>query len=387
MRSRYNMVRTVVLAVALCLAAEAAQADSLEDGLRFKGSGFLTASGGSVLNQGATRPGSGYDCPCYISDYGEGSVYERGGIKFFPDSKLGLQGSALYGERLSATIQVVFRGVDRSVDMEWLYGDLMLTPKLTLQAGRKRLPLFYYSDSQDIGFAVPWTHLPPQLYGWEIINYNGANLLYKDQWGDWSAGMNVFGGSETQNDSPYWKMYNGRYSQTSSHWSHIAGGYLTLGNDWLEARLMYMQSALENTQLAPVIITSPQTRQKIYGASFNIDARHWLVRSEFLYINRKESYGADHSALLGVGYRTGNWMPMATVARYRQSVTLDQAQAEAHDDISLLLRYDLAISSDIKVQFDHWINRSQQPFFTATPGTVNPGGQVNLLTFSYDRVF
>lgn len=199
--------------------------------------------------------------------------------------------------------------------------------------------------------------------------------------------MNVFGGSETENNSPFWQMYNGRYSQTTSHWSHIAGSYLTLGNDWLEARLMYMQSAFENTELVPTVISSPQTRQKIYGASFNIDARRWLVRSEFLYINRKQSYGGDHSALLGLGYRTGNWLPMVTAARYRQSVTLDQTQAEAHDDISLLLRYDLTVSSDVKGQFDHWVNRSQPAFFTATPGTVNPTGQTNLLTFSYDRVF
>ena len=31
--------------------------------------------------------------------------------------------------------------------------------------------------------AYPWVHLPGQVYGWEIVNYNGANLLYRDQWG------------------------------------------------------------------------------------------------------------------------------------------------------------------------------------------------------------
>ncbi len=353
----------------------------------FKGSGFLTLAAGEVLNKGPAQNASGYNCPCFISDYGEGGVYEKGGLGWRPDSKLGLQGSVLYGERFSVTTQVVWRGVDSAVDMEWLYGDVKLNANLTLQAGRKRLPLFYYSESQDVGFAIPWIHLPPQMYGWEIINYNGANLLYKGQWGEWSTGMNVFGGNETQKDSPYWKMYNGRNSNTSSHWTNIAGAYLTLGNDWLESRLLYMQSDIQNSQIAPVTLVSPTTHQKIYGASFNIDHAQWVVRSEFLYINRKESYGGDHAELLGLGYRLGKWLPMATCARYRQSVTQDQTTAEAHDSISLLLRYDLTTSSDIKAQFDHWKNRAQPPFFASTPATVNPMGQANLLTVSYDMVF
>jgi hypothetical protein len=358
-----------------------------QDGLRFKGSGFMTLVAGAVLNNGTAQNASGYNCPCFISDYGEAGVYEKGGLRWRPDSKLGLQGSALYGERFSVTTQVVLRGVDNALDMEWLYGDLKLNSNLDLQAGRKRLPLFYYSDSQDVGFAIPWTHLPPQMYGWEIINYNGANLLYKDQWGEWSSGMNVFGGNETQNDSPYWKMYNGKNSNTTSHWTNIAGAYATLGNDWLEGRLLYMQSDIQNTVLAPVTQVSPATRQKIYGASFNVDYSQWVVRSEFLYINRKQSYGGDHAELLGLGYRIGKWLPMVTGTRYRQSVTLDQTMAEAHDSISLLLRYDLTTSSDVKVQFDHWKNRSQPPFFASTPATANPVGMANLLTVSYDMVF
>ncbi|HEY5994676.1 MAG TPA: hypothetical protein VIU46_08770 [Gallionellaceae bacterium] len=370
---------------ALGLTAPSIRAEE-QDGLSFRGSGFLTLAAGAVLNNGPAQNASGYHCPCFISDYGEAGVYEKGGLHWRPDSKLGLQGSALYG-RYSVTTQVVWRGVDSVFDMEWLYGDIKLNNNLTLQAGRKRLPLFYYSESQDVGFAIPWAHLPPQLYGWEIINYNGANLLYKDQWGDWSSGMNVFGGNENLKDSPYWKLYNGKNSRTDSHWSNIAGAYFTLGNEWLEGRLLYVQSDIQNTILAPVLQASPTTRQKIYGASFNIDYSQWVVRSEFLYINRKESYGGDHAELLGAGYRLGKWLPMATYARYRQSVTLDQTMAEAHDGISLLLRYDLTTSSDVKVQFDHWKNRAQAPFFAATPATANPVGQANLLTLSYDMVF
>lgn len=383
----YNkLLQALTLAGLLATVMLSGQAEEI-GGINFKGSGFLTLAAGGVLNQGSSQNASGYNCPCFISDYGEAGVYEKGGLRWRPDSRLGLQGTAAFSERYSLTTQVEARGSDNALDMEWLYGDIKLNNNLTLQAGRKRLPLFYYSESQDVGLSYPWVHLPPQVYGWEIVNYNGANLLYKDQWGDWSSNMNFFGGSENSKDSPYWKIYNGKNSRTESHWTSIAGTYFSLGNDWFEGRLLYIQSKIQNTTIVPVLAIGPQTQQKIYGASFNIDHAQWVVRSEFLYINRKESYGGDHAQLLGLGYRFGKWLPMVAHANYRQSVTLDQTQAEAHTTDSLSLRYDLTTSSDIKLQFDHWKNHAQPQFFTANPYTATPVGQVNLLTASYDMVF
>jgi len=358
-----------------------------DGGIKFRGSGFLTLAAGSVLNSGAAQGTSGYRCPCFISDYGEAGVYEKRGLRFQPDSRLGLQGTAEFSERYSLTTQVEWRGTDGVPDMEWLYGTMKLDHNMTLQAGRKRLPLFYYSESQDVGFSYPWVHLPPQMYGWEIVNYNGASLLYKGQRGDWSSGINVFGGNENAKNSPYWKIYNGKDSKTESHWTNIAGAYFSLSNDWFEARLLYIQSNIQNTTIAPVAAVGPTTRQKVYGVSFNIDRAQWVVRSEFLYINRKESYGGDHAQLMGIGYRMGKWLPMATYANYRQSVTANQTQAEAHSTESLSLRYDLTTSSDVKLEFDHWRNRAQPQFFTAFPNAAIPAGQVNLLAISYDMVF
>lgn len=385
MRTTDNIAAMLALLAGAAVVAPPAHAD--DSGLSFKGSGFLTVAAGSVVNRGPAQNSSGYNCPCFISDYGEGSVYEKGGLNWRPESKLGLQGTAQYGERYSLTTQAVWRGVDSMIDLEWLYADIRLNNNFTLQAGRKRLPLFYYSESQDIGFALPWTHLPPQLYGWEIINYNGANLLYKGQIGNWSTGMSVFGGSETQNDSPYWKMYNGKNSQTNSHWSNIAGAYVTLGNEWLETRVIYLQSDIQDITIAPAYSATPQSRQKIYGASFNIDHAHWVVRSEFLYVYRREAYGGDHAQVLGIGYRVGKWLPMVTYANYRQSVTLNPSLAEAHATESLSLRYDVSTSSDVKIQFDHWKNNAQPAFFAATPNTADPLQQTNLLTVAYDKVF
>lgn len=381
-----GLAKTLMLAGLLSVIAPSAQA--LEaGGIDFKGSGFMTLAAGTVLNSGAAQNASGYNCPCFISDYAHAGVYEKGGLQRKPDSKLGLQGTAAFSDRYSVTSQVVMRGADRgNVDMEWLYGSARLSNKLTLQVGRKRLPLFYYSETQDVGMSYPWVHLPPQLYGWEIVNYNGANVTYEDQWGDWSSTANVFTGSESVKDSGYWKMYNGKNTRTDSHWSKIAGAYLSLINGWLETRLLYIQSNIQNTT-PPMLDFGNNTRQKIYGISFNADYQQWVARSEFLYINRKESYGGDHSQLYGLGYHLGKWLPMVTYTNYHQSVLADQTQAEAHDTTSLLLRYSLTSFSALKLQYDRWQNHAQPQFFNATPNTANPAGTANLLSASYDVVF
>lgn len=362
-------------------------------GINFSGSGFLTLAAGTLLNGGTAQPNSGFKCPCFVSDFAQAGVYDQNGLTWQPDTKLGLQGTATFAPRFSVTSQVVVRGAaGGQLDFEWLYGDFKINDALTLQVGRKRLPLLYHSESQDVGLAYPWVHLAPQIYGWEIVNYNGANLLFQNQWNDWSFGMNFFTGNESVKDSGYWKMYNGRNTRTNSRWSNILGADFTLNKDWFETRLVYIQSDIQNT-LPNSSVFIAKTPQFIYGISLNADFEHWIARSELMYINRKASYGEDFSQVLGLGYRMGKLLPMVTYNNYRQAQRLDVAagfnpnQSEAHSNTALSLRYDLTTSSAVKLQYDHWKNKAQPQFFTATPNTAVPMGTADLLSVSYDMVF
>ncbi|HOY01643.1 MAG TPA: hypothetical protein PLV36_09080, partial [Zoogloea sp.] len=133
-------------------------------GLEFTGSGFMTLAAGRVF--GGTRDAAvdqGFHCPCFISDYAQRGVYEAGHWQAGPDSKLGLQGSVSAADgRFSLTGQAVSRGAaNGAANLEWLYATVELSGNLTVQLGRKRLPLFSYSEAQDVGYALPWIHLPP----------------------------------------------------------------------------------------------------------------------------------------------------------------------------------------------------------------------------------
>lgn len=368
-------------------------------GIEFSGTGFLTVGVGKMLGgTGATVLDR--NCPCFTTDYAQGAVYDgRGGLQWGADSKLGLQGTAtLPNANFSVTAQAVARGAHNgNINLEWLYGSYQLTDDTAIQFGRKRLPMFYYSDIQDVGFALPWTHLPPQLYGWEAVNYNGVSIRHQAHWGAWAATINALAGNENVGDSGYWKIYNGKQSRTSVKWSNIIGGDLTLAKGWFETRLVYIQSDTRRESFTIwddvsrnyVTATDPSllgqgTRQNIYGIAFNMDPGDWIFRSELLRINRPGATYKDYAQLVGVGRRFGEWQLMATTSRYRGEADVamggDPQGQEGHANRSLTLRYNLTHTSDIKAQLD-----SQKD-----QGGVNWApryGDARLLTLSYDVVF
>ncbi len=354
-----------------------------EPGASLTLSGFATVAAGKVLS-GTHDPSvnQGYDCPCYISDYAQNGVYESKGVQVRPDSKVGLQGRyASQDQRYSVTAQVVARGAaDGKTNLEWLYATAELSNKLTLQVGRKRLPLFQHSDSQDIGHALNWIHLPPQMYGWEIVNYNGASLTYRDNFGPWTMTAHGFFGTETANNSGFWKIYNGKNTQTRAKWSNILGAELKANRAWFEVRGMYMQSDTQNELVGAGTGYSNPNKQRILGLSLNADFGGPFASAEFLHINRDDDYGGDRAQLYAMGYRINKFTPLLSYSNYQQRLNDKTAVPEGHRSASAVLRYDLNSTTAIKVQYDIWTDKSG-------PGFGSMYGNSKVLTLSIDKVF
>ena len=370
----------------LALAWLPAAAGAVEvGGVELSGSGFLSLTAGKVI--GGTHEDAtdqGYRCPCFISDYAQNGVYEHGGVQFGPDSRLGLQGTAsIEGGRYALTGQAVARGAGSGrISLEWLYATAELSSQWTLQVGRKRLPLFISSEVQDVGYALPWTHLSPQLYGWEIVNYNGASLVYRRALGgDWLASVQMLAGNETTQDAGYWRIYNGKHSKTASRWSDIVGGEAKLSYGVFDTRAVFIQSTTQSRQTsAGETDFSPKARQRIYGLSFNMEGRVWVGRTEFLYIDRHADYGSDHSQLYSLGRRFGPLLALLSYGHYQQTLKNNAPGAEGHNVRSAGLRYEVDRSSAVKLQYDRWQDR-------AAPGYGSLHGDTQLLSVSYDRVF
>jgi len=402
-RDKYNaMMRTLLPAAALAcaLAPPASRAGEI-GGIEYSGSGFLTVAAGKMLC-GTQGNIGGYNCPCYVSDYANAAIYDgRSAWQLGPDSKLGLQGNAkLPDQRFSLTAQVVSRGAANGAgDLEWLYLSFKPDNAFTFHLGRQRLPMFYYSDAQDIGFALPWIHLPTWLYGWQAVNYDGGSMSYQGYLGAWSANTQVWTGYEHRSNSGYWKVYgNGAQSITDVNWTNILGANLTLSRDWFEARVVYMQSHTQDqpitnsynfttqTYSEPAAI-APVARQRVYGLAMKADYQNWLVYGEVITIDHPGLTYIDYSQNVAVGYRYGGWLPMLTWGGYQGGVVttgvLPGAPASVRNSQqtwSLSLRYDLNNNSDLKMEYDQTSDNSD-------PGFEPRYGSSRLLAIAYDRVF
>ncbi|MCV2361858.1 OprO/OprP family phosphate-selective porin [Paucibacter sp. DJ1R-11] len=344
----------------------------------FKGFGTL-AVGAVQSGSRQTQLMGRFDCPCAIADYGHGGLYSKS-WSASPESKLGLQSTWKLDPQWSATGQVVVRDVDGlKAGLEWAYLSYSPNSSWTLQAGRKRLPLFYYSDFQDVGYAYNWIRPPQDVYGWEAINFNGFTAAYNTQMGDWSLRGSAFAGREATKDNDAAKIYYD--SRQDITWKGIIGADLELANDWLTLRFNLIKNKVDQWDYSSGTreqATRAQA-QLIYGVAANIDWQDWLLRSEYSIFDRSDfSYKANGVAL-AVGYRIGKFTPMLTVGRYRETNRWAPDTVQRDDTLSLSLRYELGRATALKLQWDRFKDKSGP--------ALDFVGNSKLLTLSLDTVF
>jgi predicted porin len=348
----------------------------------FKVTGFLSVVGGKILQGGldSNYAGSGqiagYDCACYVADWSNAGVYTKS-FSLKPESRVGVQLSYKPNTSTSFIAQVVSRGTDGTPNLQWAYAGYKLDSQWEIQAGRKRIPLYYYSDFQDVSLSYPWITPPPELYGWEATNYNGASVRYNGTVGAATLNGSVFLGSEKVKDSLYQKLYYTGKSEVS--WRNLVGGDLELAQGMLTVRGVYLQADVRSKIFDFGI--DDVAKLKAYGIAVNLDFDDWFVLSELTQLKRnftQSAYTVTAPALtIGAGMRMGAWTPFVNYAQYIEASS-DEAKyiPQKFKRTSITVRYDLDSNSALKAQIDRHKDTSN-----------NFGGNSTVLRFSYDRVF
>ena len=352
--------------------------------VEFDFSGFASAIVGKTsgsCTESALAPRFAETCTRFVADWGHAGVYSED-VSARPESKLGLQATARFTPQLSATGQVVARVLDKaSLELEWAYLTFAPNASWTFQAGRKRVPLFFYSDFQDVGYAYPWVRVPPDVYGWDVVNYNGASATYNKTFGEWSLRSSVFGGAETSRKNKYSKLF---YEEDKDvKWPGIAGADLELQKGWFTGRVVYMRSDYEQRDRATGELDAQPSgevkgRHQAYGGSVNIDYENWLVRTEYSIFDRSRYAYKATSWFVSIGHRIGSFTPMLTASDYRESTRYPEAyETTSWRTRSFTLRYDFGKSSAVKLQLDKIRDRSASSLM----------GDATLWSASYDVVF
>ena len=387
------LIQLAIVGASLVLSTQVLAQDAASDS-SFKLSGYVSVVGGRVLSGNldanyvaAPAPVmqiKGVNCPCYVADWNNAGVYGND-FSLAPESRVGIQGKYTISNKMSVTAQLVSRGTNGTPDVTWAYGSYKVNDNFEVQVGRKRVPLYYYSDFQDIGVSYPWITPPPELYGWEATNYNGASVRYSRSMGDANLSASLFGGQEKVNESLYQKLYYPA-GTTAVQWNNLIGADIEVNRGPLTLRAVVMKADVRSINNDPATLLDDSSTLKAYGLAANLDLDKWFVLSEFTQLTREFAVNSAHSPYkviapaftVGAGMRLGKWTPFINYAQYAEETNdvTGYYILSSYKRTSVTLRYDLDSSSAIKAQLDKNYDVAN-----------NFGGDTTVLRVSYDRVF
>lgn len=293
-----------------------------------------------------------YDCPCFIADYTDVGIYEDDGVSFKPDSGYGFNGQISFTDWYSVAGQVEGKGGnDFDPVVTWLYMRFEVTNNLSIDLGRKALPLYYYSDFINVSYAYPWIRASGDIYGWPLSSYNGISASYTDDLGDGTYTVSAWYGEEEDDDN---RAYNDIYWGSESFyikWSDIVGGAFEYSYDWIVLRAVLMTS--KDTEIADwgggdKELVSDNVKQNFYGLAAIIDYNDFLFQSEY---NQFDSEDFESEAyLFAAGYRIGDFTPMITYSKYSDEDP--DFGKQINSTMSYTLRWDFYKQTALTLQYD-----------------------------------
>jgi len=319
--------------------------------------GYLTVTAGKLISGEEKqaymeRVVGGFDCPCYVADFAGVGVYEEDELSFEPDSGYGLNGRLNLAEDFLIGAQIEGRGGnDAKPELTYLYLRYDVNNHINVDLGRKALPLYYYSDFLNVGYAYPWIRVSGDVYGWPLTSYNGISASYTDDWGDATYTIGSwYGEEEDDNNRSYNDIYWGAES-FSVKWSEIKGLTFEYDRDWLILRAVGMKS--KDEEIADwgggdIQIVSDNVDQNFFGLAAMIDYENILFQSEYNEFDSEDFKSTGY--LLGLGYRINDFTPVISYSKYRDEDP--DFGKQVNNTNSFSVRWDFYPSAALTVQYD-----------------------------------
>lgn len=238
-------------------------------------------------------------------------------------SVVGLQVDYKLTDSTGVGVQMTARGYQNwEPEFMWAYVKHQFDNGVSVRAGRLGMPLFFYADYIEVGYAQPWVRPPTEVYG--VVparSFTGLDVVYN--WDiDWA----------TLRFQPFW-------GEIDSDARDNGFGTLTIPNffgmnaslfyeDWTfrgvyaQANNINLASSTDGTTtftnaLSGLSITLDHVNGSFAGVGASYDDGDYMVITE-LVRNRDSSGSAfpdQDAGYLTVGYHFGDVTPYATIAR------------------------------------------------------------------------
>jgi hypothetical protein len=376
----------IVLAAGMAVAVQS-QAQALPDDANAKESGSAAAvysltGFGSLGAAYHTQEGV-----TYRRDMSQSGGARAGELSVAPDSMVGAQLSADWGQQWRGALQVASRNsLARAETPEVTWAYLRYSPRenVALRVGRLGIELYMEGDSADIGYAnlpvrQPITLYPRNLDGIDLEGTFplGEGTLRAKASGGWTHGALRSGvGSYDLSGT----RAVGALAEYVVHgWTvRLATGRLTTRNESTSAELQTLRTMLAATPNGAAIVSSSLMKDRaIDYVSLAMAYDQGPFRAVASYSKVASSgWSTQRTFYANMGYRLGRWTPylsyyasrtgretLSTGIPWGMSTATDQLNAAAELvqtggkvnqwGVSLGGRYELTPTSALKLQFDH----------------------------------
>jgi len=319
------------------------------------------------------------------SDYGQAdfiaNVTQPRGAEFGSwsatlDSDLGGQAKFTFTDALSGVFQVLSRddaNGDFKPAVEWANLQYQITPDLKVRVGRMVLPTYQYSDTQYVGYSLPWVRIPIEIAYTDAGLYSdGLDVLYRVKTGSVTQNLQVQWG-RTPVDLPELKF--------TSALADVVVLSDTLQYGEASLRLVYQRYGSSGF---------PTVRFRVTGAGLTYDPGAWFVIADSNY-SQDKFFGDFFAWYVSGGVRLGHFAPYAiySVTRAQDAGTSGLRSLGNDHSVAAGVRWDFAKNLDTKLQLQQvTIDSVNDPasFADVSPG-ARIGDKVHVLSLTLDFVF
>lgn len=203
-------------------------------------------------------------------------------LDFRPESVMALQARIKVAEDFSATAQVLAKSNNNSdAEFEWAYISYHLSAETTINAGRYRLPQYYYSDFLDAAYAYHFIRPPRNVYWIGHSSLEGVNIYDTRYFGDIGVTTQIWYGNDVIKE---------RYNDMKT--KKDVGMNISLEYEGFTFRYMYNQKGVfwDYYDIDVKPFTDPYQFQFIsltdynyHALAFMADVGNFIWRSEFTH--------------------------------------------------------------------------------------------------------
>jgi hypothetical protein len=297
-----------------------------------------------------------------------------------PDTKLGIQLNAALTDRLSAVVQVMsqyqYDGTFRP-DLEWGNVKYLITPDLSVRAGRIAIPTFMVSDSLTLGYALPFVRIPLEIFAnLPVTHSDGVDGSYRTHFGAVTNTVQAF--------------FGGFDAKLADQGTYDANGMRGIADtvEFGDTTLHFSYQTLRyDLSFLGLVLNRVSQQIATIGASY--DPGKWYVSGELIRAP-DEAFGLFYGGYVIAGRRFDKVTPYLGYARAGMSRvgSLGFTPFINQDTTTLGLRWDFKKNIDFKAQLDHTARHGgfNEFYLNQQPGFQERGTD-EILTLLIDFVF